>query len=400
MTLRAHIAEAHPEPVLQWELYTSWEDVAALGAAWEDTLRHSAGPTIFSTSEWLGAWWKAFGEGKPLVILALSSASGELVGLAPFYRDRLPGGIHQLRLVGDGSEDSDNLDLIFRAGHEEACAQALLAWLATDSAWDLCELNTLPADSPTIRPLVQALQDRRWAHSAYTHPNSAVTLPATWEAYLEQLPKEHARGIQRYTRRLHRHYAARIIKCAYDDELPTFLGALFDLHQRRWNAQGQSGNFVSPARRRFYQEMGRAFLRRGWLEFWLLELNGKIAAAQFAFRFGDTVYQLQEGLDPAHFSDRAGHVLRAHVLQQLIAAGVRRYDYLGGAETHKQHWGAQVGHYVDLHFVARPFSRAALYMHARHGAYTAKDWLRAHAPRSTYSLLRDLYHRYTDASDG
>lgn len=379
------------EEALQVRIYTSWDELAGIKTAWEQLLQHSIGPTIFSTAEWLGAWWNAYSHGKQLIALAFLNSSGELVGLAPFYREKIHGGIKRLRLVGDGTGDSDDLDLIFRSGQKEVCCRALIEWLASESAWDLCELNTLPADSPNVGPLLYGLKKQRWVPVMYKRPKSAVVLPGSWDSYLEQLPREHAKGIERYTRRLHRHYVARIFKCTEEEELAGYLEILFDLHQKRWNAQGVPGTFALPERKQFYSDFNRAFLRRGWLEFWLLELDGKIAAAQLAFRYGDTVYQLQEGLDPAHYSDRVGQVLRSHVIRQLIAEGVRRYDYLGGDEAHKRNWGAQPGSYTDVHIVAKSWSRAHLYVRARHGAYAAERWLRANAP-SAYSLLRQLWH--------
>jgi len=379
---------------LQLEVYTSWDALVDLCTAWEQLLLNSYGPTIFSTPEWLGAWWKTYGKDKRLLTVALSNSQGELVGLAPFSLEELDtqlhGRIRRLRLVGDG-DPSDNLDLIFRSGQEEACSNALLSWLACNPVWDICELNTLPSDSPSIYPLLGGIKKRRWVYGSYGRPNSAIVLPGSWELYLKQLPKEHARGVERYTRRLYRHYAVRTVKCTNEGELPNYLEVLFDLHQRRWNSQGEPGSFASPEPRQFYFDMSWAFLRRGWLEFWLLELNGAVAAAQFALRYGDTVYQLQEGLDPEHYSDRAGHVLRAHVIEQLIAEGVHRYDYLGGSEPHKQNWGAQSGTYTDIHF-AKPYTRGNLYLHTRDCTEAARLWLHANAPRAAYSILRDIYH--------
>lgn len=380
---------------LQVRVYRDWDELMGLSAAWEHLLQHCDGPTIFSTPEWLGAWWQAFGHGKQLMALAFSSASGELVGLAPFYLEELEArfqhGIRRLRLVGDGSGDSDNLDLIFHTDQARACCQALLTWLGSESGWSLGELNTLPARSAAVSPLVQGLKERGWTYATHARVNSAVPLPESWAAYLRQLPSEHAHGIERYTRRLQRHYAVRIFRCADEEMLPTYLDTLYDLHQRRWNDRGQPGTFVSPERRRFYAAMSRNFLRRGWLELWLLELNGTIAAAQFAFRFGDTVYQLQEGLDPAHYSDRAGQVLRAHVLRQLITEGVRSYDYLGGISDHKRSWGAQVGAYTDIHF-AKSFTRAGLVVRLKPSIEEGRLWLRAKAPAPAYSLIRAMYH--------
>ena len=382
--------------LLQVQKFTSWQECGALSQDWEQILRDTPGLTIFSTPEWLRAWWKAFGQSKRLVALSFSNAAGETIGLAPLYIDGSKGlnptSVRRLRFVGDGSDDSDNLDLIFRSGQEAACSEALLTRLESESGWDVCELNTLGVDSNAAKAMLASLKKRGWPTKQRTRPSSAVPLPDTWEAYLSQLSREHSGGITRYTKRLGRHFDVRIFKCATEEELQPALEVLFDLHQKRWQSQGKPGNFAGTERRQFYYEMSRGFLRQGWLELWVMELNGKAAAAQFAFRYGNTVYQLQEGLDPQHYSDRAGTVLRAHILKQLIAEGVRSYDFLGGADAHKLSWGAQHGTYNDICF-ARPFSRGALHLHMREKTRMAKDWLRPRMPAPVIQALRQIASR-------
>jgi CelD/BcsL family acetyltransferase involved in cellulose biosynthesis len=388
--------ENHERGSLQVKKLNSWQEWEALSPALEQILLDTTGLTIFSTLEWLGAWWKAFGQERQLVAFSFANAGGEVLGLAPLYlegsRRRRPGGVKRLRLVGDGTGDSDNLDLIFRAGHEAACSQALLARLDLERGWDVCELNTLHADSKMAQAMLSCLRERRWPTILSKRPSSAVLLPDRWETYLHELSREHASGIERYTKRLARHYKVRIFKCTTEEELLPSLEVLFDLHQKRWQSQEQLGSFAGPERRKFYYEMSRGFLRNGWLEFWLLELDGKPAAAQFAFRYRGIVYQLQEGLDPQHFSDRAGVVLRAHILKQLITEGVRQYDFLGGVDAHKQRWGAQAGNYVDISF-ARPLSRGSLHLFLRRRALTTKAWLNTSMPGPVLRFLRQINHR-------
>lgn len=384
---------------LQVRKFASWQEWEALSPDWERILRDAPGLTIFSTPEWLGAWWKAFGEARQLVAFSFSNARGEVIGLAPLCleasKNRGLSGVKRLRLVGDGTGDSDNLDLIFRPGHEVACSDTLLARLGSERGWDVCELNTLNEDSDIARAILSCLRERRWPTTLSKRPSSAVLLPDTWETYLHELSREHAGGIERYTRRLGRHYKVRIFKCTTEEELLPSLEVLFDLHQKRWQSQGQLGSFAGAERRKFYYEMSRGFLRNGWLEFWVLELDEKPAAAQFAFRYRDTVYQLQEGLDPRHYSDRAGIVLRAHILKQLITEGVRHYDFLGGADAHKRSWGALPGMYIDICF-ARPLSRGSLYLSLKNRTRVTKGWLRTHMPDPVLRALRQISRRVSE----
>ena len=146
-------------------------------------------------------------------------------------------------------------------------------------------------------------------------------------------------------------------------------------------------------RRQFYNDLASLLMPRNQLEFWLLELNGKPVAAQFGFRFGRTVYLLQEGFDPAFAKDSVGYVLRAHVLRTLMAEGIRKYDFLGGVSDSKTRWGAEIGRYVNFRF-SRPRSLGGAYVHVRREAEGAKEWLRPRAPRRIWQMLHNMKMKF------
>lgn len=390
-------AEGRP---IRITIYHSWEHLEEKLPDWEVILRENPGLSIFSTPEWLGSWWKTFGANRQMVALAFANENGELFGLAPFYVDPSSSSPifarwNVLRLVGDGSQDSDNLELIVKRGHEKACAAALVDWLRSASDWHLCALNTLPSNSAFANALLQTLQSCGWKLALAERPRLTVDLPNRWEDYLALLSNNQRAKVRYLRRRLEKAYKFRIFKCASPEDLAPCLEALFELHQKRWQTRSEPGTFTSAARRRFYFQMARSFLDRKWLELWLLELNGRLVAAQFGFRYRDTVYSLQEGFDPDYAVHRVGFVLRSYVLQQLISEGVRHYDFLAGLGEAKERWGARLGDYVDLHF-AKPWTRGAAFITVVEKASTTKMWLRQNLPAWAWNFLRSL-NRMTKA---
>jgi len=379
---------------LQVRVCENLDQLAALVPLWEDLLEHFPGATIFSTWEWLGPWWSAFADGQRLCAAAFFESPSKLIGLAPFVigTRRLPGGLRfrVLKLLGDGSGDSDNLDMPVRAGHEDAFAAALLEWLQHQApSWDVCELNNLPANSAAAGSLRKEPKLRGWHMFSGQQACSVIPLPRSWEEYRRGLSGENRHNLERYRRRLERRYRVRFYKCTDPRELPGRLQVLFRLPRERWRLRGEAGTFECQARRRFYREISEALLARGRLEFWFLDLNGEPAAAQFGMRYGDSVFQLQEGFDPKHRSDRVGFLLRGHVLQQLIAEGVRRYDFLAGQSPHKSRWGAEPANYVSIR-LARKSSVAAVYLRCAQHSSEVKERLRAHLSESTWKVLHWL----------
>ncbi len=261
-------AETHG---LQVRAYRDLDNLQTLVPAWEELLSAYPLATTFCT------------------LATLSLERHRVVG---------PVSLIKLHLMGDGSGDSDSLDMLVRPGWEERFAGALLHYLEEQKRiWDFCELNTLPPESPAAGSLLRYLQKQEWTALQHQRVASAIPLPDNWETYLQQLSSEDQKNLGRYTRRLEKRYQTRMYRCTQESELPALLEALFQLHQARWQAAGEPGSFESEERRRFYYELSRLLLARGRLEVWVLELNGTIAAVQYAFRHGSTVFQLQEGFD-------------------------------------------------------------------------------------------------------
>jgi CelD/BcsL family acetyltransferase involved in cellulose biosynthesis len=381
------------EQNLTISVYENLERLEHLRPEWDALLAEYPYSTTFSTYEWLVPWWRAFGGKDRLLVVAFRHASSSLVGLAllavttcgsPPFRLRL------LRLMGDGSHDSDNLDLPVKPGFEDKFAESLLCFLESQrNSWELGEFNTMPPQSPAAKALRQFFAKKKWVVIEKQRPASAIPLPATWEEYLELLSAKERGKIAYYSKRLEKKYRTRFYKCESESELPVCLEALFSLHRKRWQSAGQPGSFESAARRQFYHDMGGLLLARGLLEFWLLDLNGRPAAAQFGFRFGNTVSQLQEGFDREYSTDSVGYLLRARVIKELIAQGVRAYDFLGGQPGYKEKWGAQVDHYLDLRF-AMPFRIGAAYLQAQHYAGRSKSWLRRNLPGTAWEMLHKI----------
>jgi CelD/BcsL family acetyltransferase involved in cellulose biosynthesis len=155
----------------------------------------------------------------------------------------------------------------------------------------------------------------------------------------------------------------------------------------RWTGRGETGAFAGNERRDFYYRMATAFLQRGWLEFWLLELNGETVGAQLCFRYNDTVSLLQEGFHPKYAAEKIGYALKAHLLEEMIRTGARRYDFLGGADPYKSKFGAQQENYLNL-FIAGPSRLAHLYLQVQKQKRGIKAWLKRKLPPSVAAVLR------------
>jgi CelD/BcsL family acetyltransferase involved in cellulose biosynthesis len=368
----------------------TWEELEQFRESWDRLLPTNPASSIFQTPEWLMAWWQAFGSEKELLGLVFADADGHALGIAPLYREQtfcLGRTLATLRMVGAGSGDSDALDFITSPGSEQVCADAFLAWLDKQSDWDICALETLPQNSHVAKRLGTRLHEAGWSVDTTLTPNFVVDLPADWKEYLNSLEPSFRPLLTRYPRRLHSRYRVRIRRTECAEDLKDHLDILFQLHQMRWTGRGEPGAFASTNRRDFYVSMAAAFLRRGWLEFWLLELDGEIVGAQFCFRYNDTVSLLQEGFHPKYAAEKIGYALRAHVVQEMIRGGAKRYDFLGGDDPYKAKFGAHQKNYLNLSF-AGPSRMGRAYLAVQKRRRHIKTWLKSKLPNGVLARLR------------
>lgn len=366
----------------------AWSELEDLRPAWNRLLQSCLQPSIFQTPEWLASWWHSFGADKELFTLVFHDGDENIIALAPMYAEQqrfcgLP--LRVLRFIGAGSGDSDALDFIVAPGYEQICAQTFLSWLAQERPCDICALETLPQNSQLAQHISALTREKGLKLRSEASPNFFIDLPTTWSEYLDSLESSFRPLLTRYPKRLHSRFNVSIARCQQENDLASSLEALFALHQMRWTGRGEPGAFSSAERRDFYLRMAHAFLDRGWLEFWLLKIDNKIAAAQFCFRYRNTVYLLQEGFHPKYTAEKIGYALRAHVLQEMIKTGATRYDFLGGADSYKQKFGARCGSYLTLHVAGT--LRGRTWLAARHKKQQIKQWLKRNLPTAVLAAL-------------
>jgi CelD/BcsL family acetyltransferase involved in cellulose biosynthesis len=369
---------------------STWGELEQFRERWNSLLRANPASSIFQTPEWLAAWWQAYGGNRDLFALVFADSTGAIVGILPLYADKtrfLGLSITTLRMVGAGSGDSDGLDFITAPGYASECAHAFIAWLSGQKEWQICALETLPQNSRVADCIFHGIQESGMSIDSTLTPNFIIDLPPTWAQYVSSLNSSFRPLLTRYPRRLQSRFTVKFSRCENVDDLKAQLPTLFALHQMRWTGRGETGAFAVNERRDFYYRMAAAFLQRGWLEFWQLELNGETVGAQFCFRYNDTVSLLQEGFHPRYAAEKIGYALKAHLLEEMIRTGVKRYDFLGGADPYKSKFGAHQENYLNV-FIAGPSKLGRLYLQVQRKKRGIKAWLKRKLPAALVGALR------------
>ncbi|MCX6028513.1 MAG: GNAT family N-acetyltransferase [Chloroflexi bacterium] len=350
---------------MELTLYRDESGFTALQNEWNDLLRRSRSDTIFLTWEWQTIWWRYVGASRgPLYLLAARDA-GRLIGILPLYLSD-DSGQRTLQVVGC-IEVSDYLDLIIEAGKEEPVYAAFLAWLtghpersAAESkdetpAWDLVDLCNQPVASPAHTRLAEMARESGWIVEVFQEDVCPViTLPAEyarppsddpqqgalqlWEAYLESLDKKERHEIRRKLRRLEREAPeARVRLVTGGPELDAAMADFIALH--RLSSQAKDA-FMTDEMQGFFRAIAAALAERGWLQLSTLEIAGRPAASYFCFDYANQILVYNSGYDPQASPQLSpGWVLLARLIQDAIAQGRTRFDFLQGNEDYKHRFG-------------------------------------------------------------
>jgi CelD/BcsL family acetyltransferase involved in cellulose biosynthesis len=329
------------------ERLPAWGAQGLSAGVWNGLVARAATAVPFLTWEFQTTWWRVLGGG-PLHLLGVQDGSGEWVGALPLHEADAADDGPALRIVG-GTDVADYLDIVAAAGDAEPVWKALLLALAGASPPAL-DLRPVPAASPTVA-LLPALAEGsgRTCRVTVDERCPVIELPESWDAYLARLSGKDRHELRRKLRRADA-AGARVEV----GRTAAVVGALMDdfLALHRKSKVGKS-RFMDERMEVFFREMGAAMAAAGWAALWLLRLEARPAAALFCFEYAGTVGLYNSGFDPDVRAASPGVVLIARTIEDAIARGFRRYDFLRGDEPYKYGFGAVPTDVMRLSLEAR-----------------------------------------------
>ena len=316
----------------------------ALKPEWNALLHNSTADTPFLTHEWQCTWWACLCEGELFVITVRDS--GALVGIAPLFILSQPdsaGNVRRLlRLIGS-VDASDYLDLIAVRGREREIFDAMLDALAQSNEWDSLDLYNVPAASTTRLILPDLAVERRWTFTEETQVVCPIiTLPATFEDYIQSLDKKERHEMRRKLRRGEGTEGLTWYAITGDDQshnLDVEAEAFIDLMMK---SRSDKSDFMTDRMRRFFHQMIQATHDGGFLHLSFLEVQGVKAATYLSFDYGQKRLVFNSGLETTGFqSFSAGIVLVARMIEDAVGRGYTEFDFLRGDEQYKYRLGAK-----------------------------------------------------------
>jgi CelD/BcsL family acetyltransferase involved in cellulose biosynthesis len=307
------------------------EPLDGLSAAREEwtALAERAG-NLFATWEWADAWWRVYGQDRPLAITACRDDRGGLVAILPLYVAKR-GPVRMLRFIGHGP--ADQLGPVCAPEDRHATAAALRRLLKERSGlWNVMLAERLaPAEGWT-----------GMLGATVVHREESPTLHVagrSFDEFLASRSKNFRDQVRRRARKLAREHEVAF-RLSDPDRLDADLGTLFRLHDARWSESDDETNAFDEQRRDFHRAFARHAAERGWLRLWVLEAGGAPVACWYGFRFARIDWYYQSGRDPEWERQSVGFVLLCHTIAAAFDDGMLEYRLLRGGEGYKDRFAS------------------------------------------------------------
>jgi CelD/BcsL family acetyltransferase involved in cellulose biosynthesis len=317
------------------ELFIGEGAFDALAAEWDSLAARGMTDTPFQTLAYQRAWWTHLRpDGATLLTAAARDEAGALFAIGCFYT--LDGALRFNGCV----EETDYLDLIAPAEAAEASWAEMLSCLESvaSPAWTSLALCNVPAASPT-RTILPALAAQRGydLHEEQAEVCPTISLPDTFDAYLESLDSKQRREVSRKLRRAEASDMTTAV-VGPDEDVDAAVDRFLDLLQK---STFEKRDWLNDGRRALFHEVARAAQAAGTLQLLFCGVEGRTAAALFNFDYRGRVWVYNSGLDPAAFAALSpGVVLTAAAIERAIALGRAEFDFLRGDEEYKYRFGA------------------------------------------------------------
>lgn len=324
------------EQILRVEPLKSWDDLENIASVLPFSLDAE---TFFQQLPIQKAWWVSHGKPK-LECLAIYQGS-ELVGFFPFFLSE--GDLH---LNGD-PDITDYMDVMVKESLHDEVWQAFGQHINQLESWQQIKLISIPIHSSTPAHVEKLAHRYGWRFSQVEQDVCPIiSLPDSWEEYLQSIGKKQRHEVTRKWRRLSE---SASIDFRVVTDTSTDTRALDDFYRLHRLSSPEKAAFWTDEHTHFFTELSTAASHHGWLRLYFIDVNGEPAAAMYCFDYQDSLLIYNSGFDTQKYLGMSvGNVLTSYTIQDAIALKKKTYDFLRGREEYKLRYRAQPYPVLDL----------------------------------------------------
>jgi len=303
---------------------------------WERILRKIPHGNPFLSPLWVEVWLKHFGQFLEPKLLLFRGENEDLQGIGHLL-GRVEG--KKKGLILSGSRDVwDYRDFVIEPGLEGETFTSLSLFLKNDSL-DFIELSSIAQFSPTAEVFPKVMESCGFRVSREMEETVInLSLPATWEEFLETLNAKDRHELRRKIRRIEKEGPCELVRAADSSLLDEQMSLFLELHRK---SRRDKLEFMTAEMEAYFRDLAKELLKEGWLDLSFLRFQKKEIAAFFSFDFSETKFIYNSGYDPDFSWYSPGIVLSAYCIRGAIEKGIKGFNFLRGREDYKYHLGGR-----------------------------------------------------------
>ncbi|GAA5505311.1 hypothetical protein Rcae01_00755 [Novipirellula caenicola] len=343
-----------------------------------------SGGVPFRQTSWLKPWWAQFGDSLEPSVVVVRDSQEQIRGILPLCRSLASP--RTLRFIGDNNACTDFASILLNPNDADAdsiidaMVQFLCEHAATDACgWDFLELDGVSAADPVMRCFSASLARAGVIVHAQSRMSTWLLQAAeSWEQQLSNHSKRTRKKTKGFLEAVDKTPGMERVVANSTEQVDEFIGAMIELHQRRWNAVGEPGTYADKRLRDFVIQMAHEMFRNDRLYLPVLRLDGRIIGSELGILSDDLLYIYSSGFDLDASKLEPGRILAVNTLKYVHDQGLRGVEYMRGDEPYKARIGAQPTPLLQLRVVApRWWARVC------HSAWSAQFELKQWARRRT-----------------
>ncbi|MDA8091344.1 MAG: GNAT family N-acetyltransferase [Nitrospiraceae bacterium] len=327
---------------------SDYHEFDSLEKEWNALLEASGCQTLPLRHEWLSCFYKAFGNGARLSVLAAWEGT-ELAGLAPFTicTRRIRGiPVRSVSFIGDPGWTTGH---VIAREPKGPFINSILDYLTKNCRWDLLYLWNMPRGEENAIIGGNLLSDLKFRSSCGAN-FPYIPIEGNWEEFKAAKSIKFRKVLRNKLNRINN--AGQVdVRChSGTQEIGRILPCIFELGSKSWKYRAGISISSTNENRYFYSELAGMLAPKGMVRIWVLNLNGSPAAFEYHLVLNGTIYALTAEYDEAlsYLGLSPGSVLECLILEQAFKDGMREFDLGSGLHPYKLIWTNLIRRTISL----------------------------------------------------
>ena len=360
---------------LSTDILITMDQFINLKGEWESLYNSRKNPCIFQSYEWNFTWWKHFGIGYELAIIAVYEKD-RVVGIGPFIKKRRLG-IPHVEIIGN--DQHAYFGLLAEDGREDI-VQAIAGKLVSLFPKGIVHIPYYQSGDWTVDVLMSSLMALGWKeHRWVRNISHYIYCDSGYEGYLSSKSSKSRRNL-RYNRYKLERKGKVEIKHFFGNELDEkIIDKITKIQGLSWLAR-RGVDYLGTD---YYRELFLKLGQNGNAEIFLMTIDGQDTAFILNYCSGDAHYAIFTGFNEKFDDVSPGQILWLDSIKSILDRNNKIYELPFGDAKYKRFWCNRT----------KRLFRSVCYRGVRGWILS---WIphRIHGTFAKYSKLRYIYQKF------